>query len=56
MNNLISNYRNAKRFLSECNSVAILNKYRGSALKRCSLARRKLMDEMLRLEVMNNGK
>jgi hypothetical protein len=51
MNQLIQNYRNARQFLSECNSVAILNQYRGAALNRCRNARNALLDEMLRVEL-----
>ena len=48
---LIQNYRNARRFLGECNSVAILNQYRGAALNQCRNARNTLLDEMLRVEM-----
>lgn len=44
------NYRNARRFLGECNSVAILRQYRGTALNQCRNARNALLDEMLRVE------
>ena len=50
MNQLIQNYRNARRFLGECNSVAILKQYRGAALNQCRNARNALLDEMLRVE------
>jgi len=51
MNQPIQNYRNARRFLGECNSVAILSQYRGAALKRCSEARRALVDEIFKMEM-----
>jgi hypothetical protein len=51
MNQLIQNYRNARRFLSECNSIAILNQYRGSALKQCARCRRELISEIMRVEI-----
>lgn len=44
---LISNYRNAKRFLRECNSIAILNQYRGAALVQCAKCRREILDAVL---------
>lgn len=47
----IQNYRNARRFLGECNSVAILRQYRGAALNQCRNARNALLDEMLRVEM-----
>jgi hypothetical protein len=45
------NYRNARRFLGECNSVAILRQYRGAALNQCRDARNALLDEILRVEL-----
>lgn len=51
MNQLIQNYRNARRFLGECNSVAILKQYRGAALNQCRNARNALLDEILRVEM-----
>lgn len=48
---LIQNYRNARRFLGECNSVAILRQYRGAALNQCRNARNALLDEILRVEM-----
>lgn len=51
LKSLIQNYRNARRFLGECNSVAILKQYRGAALNRCRNARNTLLDETLRVEM-----
>ena len=51
LHQLIQNYRNARRFLGECNSVAILNQYKGAELNQCRNARNALLDEMLRVEM-----
>lgn len=50
MKRLIDNYSNAKRFLSECNRVVFLNKYRGAALQQCRRTRRELVNAIYRME------
>lgn len=41
------NYKHAKAFLAQTNSIHALKRFRGAALKRCASCRRELMDNIL---------
>lgn len=45
------NYKNAKAFLAQTNSIHALKRFRGAALKRCASCRRDLMDNILIAEM-----
>lgn len=46
-----TNYQNAKRFLSQVNSIHALNHLRGAALKQCAKCRRELIDLIIEREL-----
>lgn len=45
------NYKHAKSFLAQTNSIHALKRFRGAALKRCASCRCELMDNILIAEM-----